>query len=218
MKSILITAGSTSVPIDNVRVISNIFRGRTGHAIAQSAAAAGHRVTLLTSGPGSDPIWEAPGIDARRYKTFDDLRALMEKKILTGGYDAIVHSAAVSDYRVSAVRAGEVRLADRETGAKIRSDHASLTIELVPTEKLVDLIRDPWGFTGTLVKFKLQVGLVDEELIRIARRSMETSAADLIVANCLEWAREYAYVLDRQGGCERVTRQELPAALLRRFA
>jgi len=32
-KRVLVTAGNTSVPIDRVRVISNIFKGRTGAGI-----------------------------------------------------------------------------------------------------------------------------------------------------------------------------------------
>ncbi|HEU0051169.1 MAG TPA: phosphopantothenoylcysteine decarboxylase, partial [Patescibacteria group bacterium] len=154
----------------------------------------------------------------RRFRFFDDLRALMQEEIQSGAYDAIIHSAAVSDYRVAAVYTeNEKMIAHSEEQNKIGSNHPSLTIKLVPTEKLIDLIREPWGFSGTLVKFKLQVGLTDEELLKIAERSLRVSAANLIVANCLEWAHEYAYVLDAKGGCERVTRFDLPNALLRRF-
>lgn len=214
--NILITAGSTSVPIDRVRVISNVFRGRTGAMIAAEAFTQGHTVKLLTSGALDHDAPE--GLPHRRYHTFDELRALMAEEIQTGAYDTIIHSAAVSDYRVDKVYAAGARTIEQRTDGKIGSSHDRLILELVPTEKLVDLIRNPWGFTGTLVKFKLQVGLTDDELLAIARKSMADSHADFIVANCLEWARERAYILDAAGGCTNVPRNDLARDLIRRIS
>ena len=51
MKSVLVTAGSTMVPIDKVRAITNIFNGRTGTNIALYFAQQGWNVTLVTSNP-----------------------------------------------------------------------------------------------------------------------------------------------------------------------
>lgn len=227
--NILITAGSTEVPIDKVRVISNIFRGRTGVEIARTAANLGHRVTLLHSHQMgvADQLLRDPTtyfsnpIELCRFRTFDDLAERMEEKIRGEKFDAIIHSAAVSDYRVAsigaAVGAGDERLNEAETANKIASNHCSLLLELVPTEKLVDKIRKPWGFRGKLVKFKLQVGITDEALINIACRSRRASEADIIVANCLEWAKEYAYIIGEDDRAERVVRQKLPRTLLRRL-
>jgi len=41
----------------------------------------------------------------------------------------------------------------------------------------------------------LEVGIEDEELISIAKESRIKSDANIIVANCLEWAKERAYVI-----------------------
>ena len=46
-KNILITAGPTWVPIDRVRVISNIATGKTGILLAKSANKLGAKVTLV---------------------------------------------------------------------------------------------------------------------------------------------------------------------------
>ncbi len=46
-KRILITAGPTWVPIDNVRVISNIATGTTGVLLAWQTSAQGAKVTLV---------------------------------------------------------------------------------------------------------------------------------------------------------------------------
>lgn len=222
--NILVTAGSTCVPIDQVRVISNIFKGRTGVEIARAAANIGHRVTLLSSHqPGvagqllRDPTRFFNPITLCRFRTFDELAERMEQKIRGEKFDVIIHSAAVSDYRVAAVMDGERPSAEVANGAKIGSKHESLWLKLVPTAKLVDNIRPVWGFRGMLVKFKLQVGITDDELIAIARKSRRDSNADIIVANCLEWAKQYAYIIGADDVAERVTRETLPYALLGRL-
>ncbi|MDO8583589.1 MAG: NRDE family protein [bacterium] len=224
---VLVTAGSTLVPIDQVRGITNIFRGKTGGAIACEASARANGVTLLTSAaapdwPDFDDLESVGGFGHSRgpeqryvrYKTYDELATSMEREIRSEKYDVVIHSAAVSDYRVDRVTVGGSTVA---SDGKIGSSHDRLTLELVPTEKLVDKIRKPWGFKGILVKFKLEVGKSDEELLAIAKKSMQTSDADFMVANCLEWAKEYAYIVSRDGDVVRVTRAKLADELLRRI-
>ena len=53
-RRVLVTSGPTYEPIDPVRFIGNRSSGLQGHAIAQAAADAGARVTLV-SGPVSMP-------------------------------------------------------------------------------------------------------------------------------------------------------------------
>ena len=48
---ILVTAGNTQTPVDEVRCITNVFTGRTGGQIAARAFDRGHAVALLTSHP-----------------------------------------------------------------------------------------------------------------------------------------------------------------------
>jgi phosphopantothenate---cysteine ligase (CTP) len=198
---VLVTAGSTNVMIDQVRCISNIFKGRTGNTIAQYLFIDNKEVTLLTS----DNHYQCPGMKIINFKTYDELYSLMEKEITTGNYDVVIHSAAVSDYKVEGTytsRAG-VYHADMQkvdSSTKISSDNKELYLKLVPTEKIIDKIRDPWGFKGKLVKFKLQVGISDEELLDIATKSCATSKADFIVANCLEWSNQRAYIIRASNG------------------
>src|SRR6516225_4200424 len=102
--NILITAGNTFVPIDRVRGMTNIFTGRTGTQIALQGQERGHAVTLLTSHPEAATEFlggkHAP-LDrwaVEPYQTFDDLHRLTEHFLQRGRFDALVHSAAVSDY------------------------------------------------------------------------------------------------------------------------
>ena len=96
---------------------------------------------------------------------------------------------------------------------KVSSKHEELYLKLVPTEKLIDKIRDKWNFKGTLIKFKLEVGRTDEDLVAIAKASREFSQADFVVANCLEWSHLYAYVIDAKANVKKVSRRSLPKAL-----
>ena len=219
--NILITGGNTLIPIDKVRGITNIFRGRTACNIAAEGLKRGHDVTLLGN-PGmeqgvcyvDEEKGEARGAFFAPYKTYDELYAMMERRITHNNYDCIIHSAAVSDYKVVKVTGcrPEKKIGpapdhpgkdqyekttdyDVDKSGKISSNYEKMYLELVPTAKIVDKIRNPWGFKGTLVKFKLQVDMTDDELLAIARQSRVASDADIIVANCLEWSRERAYIV-----------------------
>jgi phosphopantothenoylcysteine synthetase/decarboxylase len=223
----LVIAGGTVVPIDRVRAISNGATGRTGAAIAAEARRRGHRVTLLTSEP--ETAESSPSADVRAYRTFDDLYTMMAELIGIGEFDCVVHSAAVSDYQAAGVysaatgtsfdptsgtwRGEPPRFLDR--GAKkLRSDEPDLWLRLVRTPKLIDLVRGEWGFRGVLVKFKLEVGIDDDQLLALAERSRRQSDADLMVANTLEAARDWAYFGPLAGKYTLVPRPQLAAELV----
>ncbi|WP_052361003.1 phosphopantothenoylcysteine decarboxylase, partial [Geminisphaera colitermitum] len=146
--NILITSGATREPIDDVRFLSNISTGSTGAALAAALAARGHTITLLhghsaTLPPHLPPTGAAAPhfdvgcsmLDVGRsgrspvlipFGSTDDLRAQLRAQLGTGTYDAIIHCAAVSDYRPSAVQPG-----------KMTSYADELTLHLVPTPKLL---------------------------------------------------------------------------------
>jgi len=227
--NILVTAGNTQTLIDQVRCITNIFTGRTGAAVALEAQRRGHAVTLLTSHPDVvDDLKEvrqslAENWSVQRYRTFDDLDARLAELVPQAGLDALIHSAAVSDYRSAGVFApdagtrfdaaercwtGAGKLTDMTAG-KVKSDAPELWLRLVRTPKLVDKVRTAWGFTGVLVKFKLEVGVDDARLVEIAERSRRQSSADLMIANTLDGAARWAFLGPRGGQYQRISRPAL---------
>ena len=234
---ILITAGNTQTPIDRVRSITNLFTGRTGGGIALACHDRGHEVTLLTAHPEAvaDLRERALPTDARwrlaSYQTFDELQARMAELVKGGGLDVVIHSAAVSDYRVAGVYApaagtrfhadgrwegaeeGAPRLQDRAAD-KVKSDEPELWLRLVRTPKIIDRVRSEWGFLGVLVKFKFEVGVAEHRLLEVAERSRRASTADVMVANTLEGASEWALMGPIKGGYRRVARRDLAARLL----
>ncbi len=232
--NVLVTAGNTRVPIDRVRVITNIFTGRTGTQIALCAHERGHTVTLLTSHPNVVNELHPGSLSSERwtvvaYRTFDDLHALMWQAVVEKPLDAIIHSAAVSDYLAGGIYAPgpETRfepgtgrwhghlptLVDRAAG-KVKSDEPELWLRLVRAPKLIDRIRSEWKFQGVLVKFKLEVDVDHLQLEEIAERSRRQSSADLIVANTLDGAAEWALLGPAPGGYWRLERRHLAARVL----
>jgi phosphopantothenoylcysteine synthetase/decarboxylase len=156
----------------------------------------------------------------------------MREQITAGGFDAVIHCAAVSDYLSAGVYApapgttfhaedsrwegpasGPPTLSDRRAG-KVKSDEPELWLRLVRAPKLIDHIRSDWDFRGVLVKFKLEVGVSDERLLEIAERSRRHSAADLMAANTLEGSGQYAFLGPVAGTYQRVSRAELASQLL----
>jgi phosphopantothenoylcysteine synthetase/decarboxylase len=232
---VLVTAGNTQVPIDRVRCITNVFTGRTGAGIARQAHDRGHAVQLLASHletaaelapPASAGRWEVVP-----YRTFDDLREQLTAGVRAGP-DAVIHSAAVSDYTAGGIYApapgtrfrpeegcwdapaADVPCLVDVAAGKVKSDAPELWLRLVRAPKLIDLIRGEWGFRGVLVKFKLEVGVSEDRLLEVAERSRRHSDADLMVANTLEGAGLWAYVGPLAGGYRRVRRNELAECLL----
>ena len=216
---VLVTAGNTQTPIDRVRCITNIFSGRTGAMIAAEGMRRGHVVTVLTSHPEVlDSI--SPASRVKRYRTFDDLESLLATELTQVKYDVLIHAAAVSDYAFAGVytpnsQTGE--MTDVYAG-KVKSHHPELWLKLVQTPKLADRVREPWGFAGVFVKFKLEVGLGDEELIRVAERSRIQSDADLMVANTLDEMAAKAFIGARDGQYQLVERHHLATSLWDKIA
>ena len=126
----------------------------------------------------------------------------METEVRRDDLDGIFHAAAVSDYLSAGVYStdagttftggcwlgDEPRMVDRAAGKAGKSDEPELWLRLVRAPKLVDRIREPWGYTKLLVKFKLEVGISEAELEAIGERSRLQSKADMMVANTLEGA------------------------------
>jgi phosphopantothenoylcysteine synthetase/decarboxylase len=228
---VLVTAGNTQVFIDRVRCLTNVFTGRTGARVAAEADGRGHAVTLLTSTPAQAAI-VAPtaGWHLLSYRTFDELHQAMAAEVRFGRYDAVIHSAAVSDYLSGGVYAPAAgthfdaetatwhgrpapALTDRRAG-KVKSDDPELWLRLVRAPKLIDQVRSEWDFRGVLVKFKLEVGVGEAELRVTAERSRLHSQADLMVANTLEHTAEWALLGPVGGGYDRVGRTDLAARLI----
>lgn len=108
-RRVVVSAGPTREPIDDVRFIGNRSSGKMGAALASAAAARGAEVILL-AGPGT-PL-TAGGVTRVPFESAADLeRALADA---APSADAVVMAAAVADFRPRARAAGKL---SRRTGA-----------------------------------------------------------------------------------------------------
>ena len=233
--NIFVTAGNTQTPVDRVRCITNIFSGKTGARIAVEAFGRGHTVTLATSHPevlenlpSKAPRTE-PNFVVKPYRTYEDLEAIMAGEIGSDRYDAVIHAAAVNDYHVAGVYSlapgtsfdatrmtltgKPVQLRD-VSGGKVIGNLNEVWLRMVPAAKLVDRIRTDWKFEGTLVKFKLEVGVTVPKLLEIGERSRVQSRANWLVANRLEDYKRVAYLLGDSIHPRNIDRDQLPATLI----
>jgi phosphopantothenoylcysteine decarboxylase/phosphopantothenate--cysteine ligase len=94
-RHVLITAGPTHEPIDPVRYIANRSSGRQGFAIAEAAARAGARVTLV-AGPVTLPT--PPGVTRVDVESAREMADAVEAALPA---DAAVLVAAVADWRAA---------------------------------------------------------------------------------------------------------------------
>lgn len=102
-RHVLITAGPTHEPIDPVRYIANRSSGQQGFAMAEAAAAAGARVTLV-AGPVTLPT--PRGVTRVNVETACEMAAAVEAALPA---DIAVMVAAVADWRVEDAAAQKIK-------------------------------------------------------------------------------------------------------------
>lgn len=160
---VLVTAGGTIEPIDDVRHIANESTGQTGVDIAAALAEMGAEVTLLAAkhAPRS-----SMGVRRREFRTYQDLSELLKSELSEREYTHVIHAAAVSDYSVAKVVQGSFEVG----GGKIPSG-SPLTLELRPNPKIITQLK-PWSRNKSvkIVGFKLTSQLTDSE----ARQKVQT--------------------------------------------
>lgn len=206
---LLITAGPTQEPIDEVRYLGNRSSGRLGVALANEAARRGMDVRILL-GPVQS-VHLDPKVRIDRFRTVSDLQRLLARH--STGCDVLVMAAAVADFRPvpsSAAPSGKLR---REGAAD------GMVLHLEPTPDLLAEVAARRTPGQLIIGFALEPG---SGLLDAARRKLERKGIDLIVANPLETMDSPtidAHLVARNGMVQspgRMTKQEFAAWLLGR--
>jgi phosphopantothenoylcysteine decarboxylase/phosphopantothenate--cysteine ligase len=163
-KKIIVTAGGTKEPIDEVRVITNNSSGKMGIAIAEELAKRGAEVTLIRGRTDIEPL---SFIEDVKIISSKDMFNEIKKRIIKT--DILIHAAAVSDFTVEKMK------------GKIKSDK-SINLKLIPNIKIISQIKK-LNKDVFLIGFKAEHGLSKKQLIDSARESLQKNNADLVVAN-----------------------------------
>ncbi|MFQ5838417.1 MAG: bifunctional phosphopantothenoylcysteine decarboxylase/phosphopantothenate--cysteine ligase CoaBC [Thermoplasmata archaeon] len=168
-KRVLIIAGATEEPLDDVRVLTNRSTGETGLELARAAFLRGATVDLWM---GRCSVQIPSYLKTWRFQTTEQLLS----RVGEADHDFCLVPAAISDY-----------VPQREEG-KIPSKAESLILELKPNVQVLSRIREVCKHV--LVGFKLESQVQPDELIQRARTRMKELKLDYVVANDIGQVKE----------------------------
>lgn len=212
---VLITAGGTTEPIDSVRSITNTSTGKLGSLIAEAY----DKVTEVTKiyyvcGKNSI-IPQSNKAEIRCVDTVASLENTIRNILKEDSVDFIIHSMAVSDYRVKMVTSASMMsntLNDKwntlntkeeqitedtvisllqgtksiiSNDGKIRSNINHLILCMEQTPKIISLFQTI-APQALLVGFKLLDNVPLDELIHTAYRVLQDNKCSFVLANDMQ--------------------------------
>lgn len=168
---LLVTAGPTYEDLDPVRFFGNRSTGRMGFSVARQAALRGAEVLLLA---GPVELDTPRGVERKNVRSAREMHAAVTDALaMANGFDALVMSAAVADFRPRSTTDEKIK----------RGDLQSVELELVQNpDILADVGARRSGKKPVLVGFALETG-TDESVIAYAQGKLAKKKVDLVVAN-----------------------------------
>ncbi len=164
-RHVLINAGPTREAIDPVRYISNHSSGKMGFALAEAAAEAGARVTLV-AGPVNLPT--PPRVQRIDVTTAVEMLAACEQALPA---DLFIASAAVADYRPAQCAPGKLK--------KDTSREDGMTLHLVRNPDILATLATHARRPAYCVGFAAET----DDVLGYASDKLTRKNLDLIVAN-----------------------------------
>lgn len=171
--TVLVTAGPSYEPIDEVRRITNSSSGELGVMLANRLAKDGWPVALLL---GTGAVFRGPlepGVRRVAFGTNDDLLRRFRELSTGQTVAAIFQAAALCDFKV---RTGQF------TSAKISSRAGEITLVLEPAVKVIGQLRNLFP-QSRIVGWKYEVAGTRDGVLEKARRQLSENRTDLCVAN-----------------------------------
>jgi phosphopantothenoylcysteine decarboxylase/phosphopantothenate--cysteine ligase len=162
-RQVIVTAGGTREPLDQVRFVGNRSSGRMGVALAEAARERGARVTMLAA---NLQVPAPLGVEVVAAPTAADLR---REALARGEADVVLMAAAVSDYRPAEALAG-----------KRPKDGDAWTVDLVPTADVARALGAARREGQVLVAFGAESG---EDGLARKRAMLTDKNVDLVVYN-----------------------------------
>ena len=170
----LISAGGTQEPWDDVRYLGNRSSGRQGFALARTALARGASVTLVV-GHTDDSI--PPGCSVITIDTAEDLRVAMHDAIAQEDPDVVVMAAAVADFRPVASSRSKI------TKESLDGATPELTLEQT-TDVLAEIVAKRGSAPRpVVVGFAAEAPSDGETLATRAQAKLARKGCDYLVAN-----------------------------------
>lgn len=186
---VLVVAGGTTDPIDDVRVLTNVSSGRLGLAISEACYLRGAEVFHL--GSRSSLAGKVVHFQTDMFSSSAELSLKLEQVTKDFRPQIVFMSAAVADY------------VPQKVPRKISSKQPELVLSLQQSPKLLPRIRESLGSGAVIVGFKLLSRVTEDDLFKAAQEQIEVAGVDLVVGNDLQWLREDSHpvLLIGRGEC-----------------
>ena len=161
-KRVVVTAGGTREPIDEVRFIGNHSSGRMGLEVAVAARNMGAQVTLIAANLEKTPT----GVEVIHVENVEELENAMQVNC-----DVLIMAAAVSDYKLKQPFAGKLKRAEVPE------------LQLTATKDLIASFAAKNKLT-----YCVAFALVDQQsdLETIARQKLWDKGVQMVVGNTTE--------------------------------
>ncbi|WP_203624789.1 MULTISPECIES: bifunctional phosphopantothenoylcysteine decarboxylase/phosphopantothenate--cysteine ligase CoaBC [unclassified Lacticaseibacillus] len=159
---VLVTAGGTRERLDPVRYLTNDSSGKMGTALANAAAAAGAKVTLITTAHQVT----LPAVEVEKVDTAEQMNAEVQARFAQT--DIVLMAAAVADYRPREVASSKLK----KTGEQ------GLTLDLVQNPDILAAL-------GASKTHQFVAGFAAEtnDLLKNAQAKLARKRADMLIAN-----------------------------------
>ena len=161
-KTILISAGGTRERLDPVRYLTNDSSGKMGAALANVAAAAGAKVTVVST----KALEVLPSVTVQRVESAQQLAQAMTSQPA----DIVIMAAAVADFRPVTTAANKI---------KKTADNDEFKLELVKNPDILAALGHQKQPGQIVVGFAAET----TDLLANATVKLEQKGADMIVAN-----------------------------------
>ena len=161
---VVITAGPTRERIDPVRYLSNFSTGKMGFALAEAAAEAGAKVTLIAG-----PVSLSTPDRVERIDVISANQMLAAAKQSTASASVFIAAAAVADFRPAAS-------ADQKI--KKTSDIETMRLDLIKNPDILKIVSE-----SDRSLFCVGFAAETEDLLVHARAKLERKSLNMIVVN-----------------------------------
>jgi phosphopantothenate-cysteine ligase len=214
-KNIIITAGGTEEPIDQVRKITNMSTGKLGSMIAEQFLLkfdenySNNPNLILTGGykifyicnknsikPSNFPKHLKDVLEIINTTDTNSVKLAIEEILKENEIDTFIHTMAISDYTVESVSRPVYFknkidfLQEIDSSSKIDSSFDEIYLKLVKTPKIIDNIKSYYkkhhDNDMKLISFKLKNDIDKNELINIGKKQLLRTKSDIVIANDLK--------------------------------
>jgi phosphopantothenoylcysteine decarboxylase/phosphopantothenate--cysteine ligase len=162
---VLITAGGTQEPIDEVRFITNKSTGKTASQLADQLIEDGFQVHFLYGVSSQLPTFQCKKTE---FTSFEDLNQKIDSLSQAHDFFAIIHAAAVSDFSVENFYPGKV---DSEN---------DLVIKLKRNPKIINGLKEKFPI---VIGFKLTSSQDENKNREAIEKLFYASQVDILIHN-----------------------------------